>query len=95
MEIIKSRKNVIIYNRVSTIMQDKNESLTEQTDECIRYCNEKGYNIIKILKGLADDGKCIIMVTHDMNNLKNADIIYRLENKTLVRCDINDIKKCD
>ena len=52
-------------------------------------------NIIKILNGLADDGKCIIMVTHDMNNLKNADIIYRLENKTLVRCDINDIKKCD
>lgn len=52
-------------------------------------------NIIKILKGLADDGKCIIMVTHDMNNLKNADIIYRLENKILVRCDINDIKKCD
>ena len=30
--------------------------------------------------------------SHDMNNLKNADIIYRLENKTLVRCDINDIK---
>ena len=35
-------KTVIIYNRVSTIMQDKNESLTEQTDECIRYCKTNG-----------------------------------------------------
>ena len=41
-------KTVIIYNRVSTIMQDKNESLTEQTDECIRYCKTNGYEIYKI-----------------------------------------------
>lgn len=54
---------------------------------------ENAKNIIKILKDLVKDGKCIIMVTHDMKTIKNADVIYRLENKTLVRCDVNDIKE--
>lgn len=44
------QKKVIIYNRVSTVMQEKKESLTEQTDECIKYCNDRNYMIVDILK---------------------------------------------
>lgn len=43
-------KRVIIYNRVSTVTQEKSDSLNEQTDECIRYCNSKKYKIVKIFK---------------------------------------------
>ena len=43
-------KKAIIYNRVSTIMQEKSESLSEQTDECIKFCKEKGYDIFKVFK---------------------------------------------
>lgn len=43
-------KRVIIYNRVSTVIQEKKESLAEQTDECIKYCNDKNYKIINIFK---------------------------------------------
>ena len=43
-------KRVIIYNRVSTVTQEKADSLNEQTDECIRFCNSKKYKIVKIFK---------------------------------------------
>ncbi|MDO5788139.1 MAG: recombinase family protein, partial [Fusobacterium sp.] len=88
MEIIKSRKNVIIYNRVSTIMQDKNESLTEQTDECIRYCNEKGYNIIKILKdvksGTKDDREGYLELKKHIKR-RDFDILVVLETSRIAR----------
>ena len=36
--------------------------------------------IIDLLKKLRDKGKCIIMVTHDMTLINNADYVYRINN---------------
>lgn len=87
MKDLKS-KTVIIYNRVSTVMQDKNESLTEQTDECIRYCNERGYNIVKILKdvksGTKDDREGYIELKKHIKR-KDFDILVVLETSRIAR----------
>lgn len=53
-------------------------------------------NIMKIFRKLVDNGKCVILVTHDLNNLKYGDIIYEIKNKKLVEVRKNDIlKKCN
>ena len=72
MENLKNKK-AIIYNRVSTIMQEKSESLSEQTDECIKFCKEKGYDIFKVFK----DVKKILGVleNYDFSNTEWAKTI--------------------
>ena len=40
--------------------------------------------IINILKDLRDEGKCIIMVTHDMTLIDNADCVYNIVEGNLV-----------
>ena len=41
-------------------------------------------NVMNILKDLAKNGKCIIMVTHDYRNIKYADYVYTLKNGKLI-----------
>lgn len=81
-------KTVIIYNRVSTIMQDKNESLTEQTDECIRYCKTNGYEIYKILKdiksGTKDDRAGYLELKKHIRR-RDFDILVVLETSRIAR----------
>ena len=81
-------KTVIIYNRVSTIMQDKNESLTEQTDECIRYCKTNGYEIYKILKdvksGTKDDRAGYLELKKHIKR-RDFDILVVLETSRIAR----------
>ncbi len=36
--------------------------------------------IVKIFKNLADNGKCVIIVTHSANVAKYADVIYEIKN---------------
>ena len=39
---------------------------------------------MEILQGLAhDDGYCVIVVTHDLDVAKKADIMYRMSDGTL------------
>ena len=41
--------------------------------------SENGKNIIELLKGLArDEGRCIIIVTHDLGIAGQADVVYRM-----------------
>lgn len=81
-------KTVIIYNRVSTIIQDKNESLTEQTDECIRYCKTNGYEIYKILKdvksGTKDDRAGYLELKKHIRR-RDFDILVVLETSRIAR----------
>lgn len=49
--------------------------------------------ILDILSNLCKEGKCVIMVTHDMNLLSNVDVIYKIDNNNLVKVNENDIFK--
>ncbi len=45
-------------------------------------------NIMEILSGLAhEDGYCVIVVTHDMDVAKQADMIYRMTDGTILMCE--------
>lgn len=50
-------------------------------------------NIMQIFRKLVNNGKCVILVTHDLNNLKYGDIIYEIKNKKLIEVRKNDILK--
>ncbi len=41
--------------------------------------------VIDILNDLVKEGKCVILVTHDMNVAKSSDFIYELKNHTLYK----------
>lgn len=44
------KHKVILYIRVSDIMQEEKESLSYQKKECLAYCKNKGYEIYKIIE---------------------------------------------
>lgn len=43
--------------------------------------------VLDILRNLANSGKTIVMVTHDKDAISYADIIYKMENGTIKKCD--------
>lgn len=43
--------------------------------------------VLDILRKIANSGKTIIMVTHDKDAISYADIIYKMENGTIKKCD--------
>ena len=46
--------------------------------------SENSENIITLLKGLAkDEGRCVIIVTHDMGIAAQADVVYRMKDGRL------------
>lgn len=46
--------------------------------------SENSENIIALLKGLAkDEGRCVIVVTHDMGIAAQADVVYRMKDGKL------------
>ena len=64
-----------LANNPDIILADEpTGNLDEKTEE----------EILKLLKRLSLDGKCIIMVSHSNNAKKYADFIYNIENKKLV-----------
>ena len=87
MENLKNKK-AIIYNRVSTIMQEKSESLSEQTDECIKFCKEKGYDIFKVFKdvksGTINDREGYLELKKHIER-KDFDILVVLETSRIAR----------
>lgn len=50
-------KKIIIYARVSTIMQDERDSLEYQIKKCVSYCEMHDLNCIKIIKDVESGGK--------------------------------------
>ncbi len=53
-------------------------------DEPTGSLDSKNTNIVlDILNDLVKEGKCVILVTHDMNVAKSADLIYELTDHTL------------
>lgn len=46
--------------------------------------SENGRKIINILRGIASQGKMVIMITHNMDDASNADVILRLSDGKLV-----------
>ncbi len=48
--------------------------------------------IYEILKDLSKNGKCVIVVSHDVNAYQYADIIYELKNQNLIRINNNENK---
>lgn len=50
-------KKVIIYARVSTIMQDEKDSLEYQIKKCVSYCEMHDLDCIKIIKDVESGGK--------------------------------------
>lgn len=54
---------------------------------------ENAIKVMTILKKLALSGKCIILVTHDYNNLKYADYVYSMRNGKLKLEQKDDILK--
>ena len=51
------KKNVIIYTRVSTVMQEDKESLEFQIKKCKDYCDLHNLNIIEIFQDVDSGGK--------------------------------------
>lgn len=50
-------KKVIIYARVSTVMQDERDSLEYQIKKCVSYCEIHDLDYIKIIKDVESGGK--------------------------------------
>lgn len=55
--------------------------------------SENAKNIMNMFEKIVQKGKTVILVTHDLNNLKYGDVIYFLENKKLIEKSKNDIIK--
>lgn len=45
-----NKKKIILYLRVSDIMQEEKESLAYQKKECLNYCKSKGYEVYKVIE---------------------------------------------
>lgn len=46
---------------------------------------ENTKNIMDILKNICEEGKCVIMSTHDKSLIKYADVVYTINNRKLER----------
>ena len=56
--------------------------------------SENSKNIIALLKGLAkNEGRCVILVTHDMSIAAQADVVYRMKDGKLDMVDIPDTEQ--
>lgn len=55
--------------------------------------SENAKKIMNMFEKIVQKGKTVILVTHDLNNLKYGDVIYFLENKKLIEKSKNDIIK--
>ncbi|MDR2879435.1 MAG: recombinase family protein, partial [Fusobacteriales bacterium] len=81
----------VIYARVSTTMQEDNESLKYQIIKCQEFCNLKEYNIIKIIQDVESGGKDtragFLELQEDIkNSIFDVLIVYessRISRKTL------------
>ena len=56
--------------------------------------SENSKDIIALLKGLAkNEGRCVILVTHDMSIAAQADVVYRMKDGKLDIVDIPDTER--
>lgn len=53
----KKIKNVAVYCRVSTEMQEESDSLQNQINRCKSYCEAKGYNVVKVYSDVESGAK--------------------------------------
>lgn len=51
--------------------------------------SENSDNVIKIFKQLVKEQYCVILVTHDLNIAKQADVVYRMKDGKLCKTDNN------
>jgi putative ABC transport system ATP-binding protein len=70
------------------LANDPNIILADEPTGSLDPENEK--NIMKILKRLSRDGKCVIVVSHNPNTKKYADVILSINNHTLKEVKINE-----
>ena len=62
-------------------------------DECMTGVSlSSRQKVLSIIKDLRDQGKCIIMIEHDFENLVDADQIYELKKGALTPIKLNDFK---
>lgn len=63
-------------------------------DECMTGVSTSSRKkVLQVISELKAQGKCIIMVEHDFENLINADKIYEIDNKKLICIDYNKLIK--
>ncbi|MFK5883872.1 MAG: ABC transporter ATP-binding protein [Candidatus Izemoplasma sp.] len=59
----------LVHDSKVILADEPSGNLDDKTEE----------GIMKIFKELADDGKCVIIVTHSQNVAKEADVIYQIK----------------
>ena len=65
-----------------SIANNPNIILADEPTGSLDPKNEK--EILKILKQIADEGKCVIVVSHSENVLKYADVVLEIKNHKLI-----------